>query len=92
MYHHTETEHPYNNIHRKNDDTSPVQYIKNAIINQIHNQRIDCTIHRFAQSDKDIIHYRAPGICHIERDELNRDPKNFVSVSQMLSVAIKRRP
>lgn len=92
MHRHAEAEHQNYRVHVKCNGVRAIKYIKDAIVAEIDNERIDGVIACFSKTDKDIIDNCTARIRNIKRNELYYDTENFTRILKSLRIAKKRRP
>ena len=92
MHDHSETEHQNDRIHVKSDGICSVQNVKNTVIAEIYNQRIDGIAICFARADEDIVNDGTPRIRDIEGYKFDDNGENFIRISEILRITEKRSP
>ena len=92
MHRHAEAEHQNYRVHVKCNGVRAIKYIKDAIVAEIDNERIDGVIACFSKTDKDIIDNCTARIRNIKGNELYYDTEDFARILKSLRTAEKRRP
>ena len=92
VHRHAEAEHQNYRVHVKCNGVRAIKYIKDAIVAEIDNERIDGVIACFSKTDKDIIDNCTARIRNIKRNELYYDTEDFARILKSLRTAEKRRP